>query len=93
MQNISCPICHGNASGLAQQKLEDEAEENDVLLSLVCCKWGTTLEESELYGKEIHSIYVHNSSKQCLGPNIIKLAIVAMNNEELLNVQKKTILF
>lgn len=38
MQNISCPIWHGNASGLAQQELEDEVEENDVPLSLVCCK-------------------------------------------------------
>lgn len=82
MQNISCPIWHGNASGLAQQELEDEAEENDVLLSLVCCKWGTTLEENGLYGKKIHTIYAQNSYKQCLGPNsIIKLTIVAMNNE------------
>lgn len=64
MQNISCPIWHGNASGLAQQELEDEAEENDVLLSLVCCKWGTTLEENGLYGKEMHRMYVHNPSKQ-----------------------------
>lgn len=94
MQNISCPIWHGNASGLAQQELEDEVEENDVPLSLVCCKWGTTLEENGLYGKEIHSIYVHNSSKECLGPNsIIELAIAAMNNGGSLNVQNKAILF
>lgn len=34
MQNISCPLCHGNASGLAQQELEDEDEENDMPLFL-----------------------------------------------------------
>lgn len=46
MQNISCPIWHGNAPGLAQQELEDEAEENDLPLSLVCCKWGGTSQEN-----------------------------------------------
>lgn len=83
MQNISCPIWHGNASGLAQQELEDEVEENDVPLSLVCCKWGRTLGENGLiYGEAIHRMYVQNSSKQCFEPNsIIKVATVAEKNE------------
>lgn len=88
MQNISCPIWHGNASGLAQQELEDETEENDVPLALVCCKWGTTLEENGLiYGE---AIYVHNSSKHCLSSSsIFKLDRETVNNEGSLNVQKK----
>lgn len=39
----------------------------------------------------IRKMYVQNSSKQCSDPNsIIKLAIVAVNNEGLLNVGEKS---